>query len=118
VRVLKDVDFDLAHGEVHVLLGENGAGKSTLMKILSGAYTLDSGAIFLEGAKVNPAAFNPRSAEDARIISIYQNFHLVPHLSVVENLSLSRFAHRRGFIGWKDVYNFAREALGRIGFEV
>jgi ribose transport system ATP-binding protein len=118
VRVLRDVDFDLSRGEVHVLLGENGAGKSTLMKILSGAYTLDAGAIFLEGVKVNLAAFSPRSAEDAGIVSIYQNFHLVPHLSVAENLSLSRFAHERGLIAWKEVYDFAREALGRIDLQV
>jgi ribose transport system ATP-binding protein len=117
VRVLREVDFDLDYGQVHVLLGENGAGKSTLMKILSGAYTLDSGSIFLEGTRVNLAAHNPRSAEDAGIVSIYQNFHLVPHLSVAENLSLSRFAHRGGFIDWKEVYEHAREALARIGFE-
>ena len=48
VKVLKDVNFDLNSGEVHVLLGENGAGKTTLIKILSGAYTLDSGEILIE----------------------------------------------------------------------
>jgi ABC-type sugar transport system ATPase subunit len=46
VKVLKDVQFRLHEGEVHVILGENGAGKSTLIKILSGAYTLDSGKVF------------------------------------------------------------------------
>ena len=93
VGVLKGVDFDLEHGEVHVLLGENGAGKSTLMKILSGAYQLDSGAITLDGQPLDLSAYDPKSAEDLGIVSIYQNFHLIPHLSVAENLALPTFTH-------------------------
>ena len=91
VGVLKGVDFDLEHGEVHVLLGENGAGKSTLMKILSGAYQLDTGAIFLDGKQLDLTAYTPKTAEDLGIVTVYQNFHLIPHLSVAENLSLSTF---------------------------
>ncbi|HVP19304.1 MAG TPA: sugar ABC transporter ATP-binding protein, partial [Spirochaetia bacterium] len=118
VRVLKDVDFDLSYGEVHALLGENGAGKSTLMKILAGAYSLDSGSIELAGKPIDLSSHTPRSAEDAGIISIYQNFHLVPHLSVAENLSLPVFTRGGGFINWKRVYEHARDALGRIDFAV
>ena len=87
VHVLKGVDFDLHHGEVHVLLGENGAGKSTLMKILSGAYRLDSGSITLDGQPLDLTAYTPKTAEDLGIVTVYQNFHLIPHLSVAENLS-------------------------------
>ncbi len=112
VPVLKGVDFDLKRGEAHVLLGENGAGKSTLMKILSGAYSRDSGTILIDGAEL--AAHTPRSAEDAGIISIYQNFHLFPHLSVAENLAISRFARERKPIRWKDVFARAKDALARI----
>lgn len=101
VTVLNGVDFDLNHGEVHMLLGENGAGKSTLMKILCGAYTLDSGSISIEGRHVDLAGYDPRRAEDAGIVTVYQNFHLIPHLSVAENLSLGRFIHQRGLISWK-----------------
>jgi ribose transport system ATP-binding protein len=118
VRVLKGVDFELDRGEVHVLLGENGAGKSTLMKILSGAYSRDSGTIAVEGRSLSSSTHNPRTAEDAGIISIYQNFHLFPHLSVAENLTLSRLTRQRKFIRWKEVFAQAREALNRIDFDV
>lgn len=116
VRVLKGVDFDLKRGEVHVLIGENGAGKSTLMKILSGAYSRDSGIILIEGTKL--ATHTPRTAEDAGIISIYQNFHLFPHLSVAENLAISQFARERRLVRWKEVFAHAKEALARIDFGV
>jgi ABC-type sugar transport system ATPase subunit len=59
VPVLKDVNFDLYKGEVHALLGENGAGESTLIKILSGAYRLDSGTIILDRNKIGPAYSQP-----------------------------------------------------------
>jgi ribose transport system ATP-binding protein len=118
VNVLKGVDFDLNFGEVHVLLGENGAGKSTLMKILSGAYTLDSGEISVAGNRIDPSSHDPKSAEDAGIVTVYQNFHLIPHLSVAENLSLARFTHGHGFIRWREVNEHAREALGKIDFSV
>jgi ribose transport system ATP-binding protein len=118
VIVLKEVDFDLDFGEVHVLLGENGAGKSTLMKILSGAYTLDSGTITLAGKRIDLAAHDPKSAEEAGIVTVYQNFHLIPHLSVAENLSLTRFTRQSGLINWKAVHDHARQALAHIDFDV
>jgi ABC-type sugar transport system ATPase subunit len=118
VKVLKDVDLDLDYGEVHVLLGENGAGKSTLMKILSGAYKTDAGSIILDGQKLNLSAYDPKTAEDHGIVTVYQNFHLIPHLSVAENLSMPLFTRERGFIRWKDVYAHADEVLERIDYEI
>ncbi len=116
VSVLKGVDFALEHGEVHVLLGENGAGKSTLMKILSGAYTLDGGAVSIDGEAIDMAGFTPRHAEDRGIVTVYQNFHLIPHLSVAENLAMGLFTHGRGLIRWKDVYAHAAQVLDKINF--
>lgn len=118
VSVLKGVDFDLNHGEVHVLLGENGAGKSTLMKILSGAYTLDAGTISLDGQQLDLSDYNPRKAEDLGIVTIYQNFHLIPDLSVAENLSLDNFIHGRGLIRWREVNAHARKVLDQINFRI
>ncbi|MEK7766242.1 MAG: ATP-binding cassette domain-containing protein, partial [bacterium] len=83
-------------GEVHLLLGENGAGKSTLMKILSGAYRLDSGSIELDGAPVEIAS--PHHARALGISMMYQEMSLVPHLSAAENIFLGREPSRFGFV--------------------
>ena len=80
------VDFDVAAGEVHALLGENGAGKSTLMKILYGLYRQDEGQIFLNGEPV--AIHSPADAIRLGIGMIHQHFMLVPTLTVAENVAL------------------------------
>jgi ABC-type uncharacterized transport system ATPase subunit len=80
------VDFDLAQGEVHALLGENGAGKSTLMNILAGLYRPDSGTVMVHD---KPASFSsPRDAIGAGIGMVHQHFMLVPSQSVTENVLL------------------------------
>ncbi|MCY3786105.1 MAG: ABC transporter ATP-binding protein [bacterium] len=80
------VDFDLAAGEVHTLLGENGAGKSTLMKILYGMYRPEAGEIRLRGNRVS--IDSPSAAIEYGIGMIHQHFMLVPTLSVTENVAL------------------------------
>lgn len=80
------VDFDLAPGEVHALLGENGAGKSTLMSILTGLYRPDEGALSVQGRPVAFAA--PRDAIAAGIGMVHQHFKLVGPLTVLENIIL------------------------------
>jgi ribose transport system ATP-binding protein len=88
VRALHDVQFELAAGEVHALMGENGAGKSTLMKILAGVYTRDSGDILYNG---QPADFmGPRDAQAAGIGIVHQELHLMGHLTVAQNMFIGR----------------------------
>ncbi len=87
-RVLANdqVDFELAQGQVHALLGENGAGKSTLMNILAGLYRPDSGTVMVHN---KPVSFSsPRDAIDAGIGMVHQHFMLVPSQSVTENILL------------------------------
>ena len=88
VQALDKVDFNCRHGEVHALVGENGAGKSTLMKILAGAYRQDEGKIIVKGKEVSFSG--PREAQEKGITTIYQEFNLVPELTVAENLFLGR----------------------------
>ncbi len=88
VRVLVGADFDLVSGEVHAVVGGNGAGKSTLMKILEGVYSLDAGEIRVGGELVHFS-----SGLDARrngVAMIFQEFSLVPTLSVAQNVFLGR----------------------------
>ncbi|MCU0503287.1 MAG: sugar ABC transporter ATP-binding protein, partial [Anaerolineae bacterium] len=100
VRALHNVHMEVCRGEVHALLGENGAGKSTLMKILSGAYSRDSGQIYWEGRPIE--IHNPRGAQDLGIGIIYQEFNLVPQLSIAENVWISREPFRNRRLQWLD----------------
>ena len=88
VKALSDVSFDLRKGEVHILLGENGAGKSTLMKVLTGVYHPERGKIFLNGKETT--FHNPKDAQDKRIAIIFQEFNLIPNLTVAQNIFLGR----------------------------
>ncbi len=106
VRALDDVLFEIRPGEVHALMGENGAGKSTLMKILAGAYSADSGQIVLDGSPVTIAG--PQRAAELGINIIYQEFNLVPQLSIAENIYLGR-EPRKG-LGFLDQEKMRREA--------
>lgn len=93
VRVLDDVSFDCRAGEVHGLVGENGAGKSTLMRILAGAAAADAGEIRLGGEPLKLRG--PHDALARGIGIVYQEFMLVPNLSVAENLFLGVEPTRR-----------------------
>jgi len=86
IRALNHVDLDLYPSEVHGLVGENGAGKSTLLKILSGALQRDQGEIRINSTPVTIP--NPKASQDLGITVIYQDFNLVPHLSIARNIFL------------------------------
>ncbi len=93
VQALKDVSLSVHPGEVRALLGENGAGKSTLMNILSGVFSDYGGEIHIDG---RPASLrSPREAQHLGIAMIHQELHLVPELSVADNIFLGRELHTR-----------------------
>ena len=85
---LNDVSLSLQAGEFHALLGENGAGKSTLVKCILGYYHPDAGAVVLDGRE--QAIGSPRDARRLGIGMVYQHFTLVPAMTVLENLVMSR----------------------------
>lgn len=86
VRANDQLDLDLYSSEIHALLGENGAGKSTLMKILYGFYCSDSGQILFNGQVVD--IHSPNDARQRQIGMVFQDFNLIPALSVAENIAL------------------------------
>jgi len=111
------VDFDLATGEVHALLGENGAGKSTLMNIVYGLYKPDSGEILVKG---KPVTFT--SAKDAierGIGMVHQHFMLIPVMTVAENIVLGNEPVRNGvFLDERGAANRVRELAKTFNFAV
>jgi len=88
VRAVDDVSVKLYPGEVVALLGHNGAGKSTLMKMLAGAYPIDTGEVFINGEKAQIRT--PVDAQRCGIESIYQTLALADNLDAVANLFLGR----------------------------
>ncbi|WP_284946180.1 L-arabinose ABC transporter ATP-binding protein AraG [Acidisoma cladoniae] len=109
VKALKGVDLAVERGSVHALMGENGAGKSTLLKVLSGVNIPAAGTITLDGQTLTF-----RSAADALqagIAIIYQELHLVPALSVAENLMLGHVPRHMGFV---DRGALRRQVLGTL----
>ena len=116
VLALDGVDFDLHRGEVHVLLGENGAGKSTLIKMLSGAYRPDGGRILVDGQEIRIRS--AQDAERAGIATIYQEFNLVPDLTVAENIFLGRQPRRFGLVDRGRMEAAAQKLLTRVGLDI
>ena len=88
VLALNNVSIDFLEGEVHALLGENGAGKSTLIKAVAGAIDIDSGIIKINGHEYSK--MTPSLSRSLGVEVIYQEFNLVPTLSVAENIYLVR----------------------------
>lgn len=116
VKALDGVHLEVYEGEVHALCGENGAGKSTLMKIIAGAQPYTSGAMYLNEKKV--VFHSARDAEKSGIAMIYQEFNMVPELSVAENMYLGRLPVN-GFrkVDWDKLYNNAQDNLNHLGLK-
>jgi ribose transport system ATP-binding protein len=117
VTVLDDVDFELRAGETHALLGGNGAGKSTLMKILEGVYELDRGTVEIDGAPVG--LDGPQAARRHGVAMIFQEFSLVPTLTVAQNVYLTREDRTRaGLLDDRALERAAAELLDDLGVDI
>jgi ribose transport system ATP-binding protein len=113
IPVLSSVDLTVEQGEVHALVGENGAGKSTLMKILAGVHSADAGTIELDGRAVSFT--HPVQAQRAGVATVFQEFNLLPELTVAENVHLGREPRRRGRIDRRAMADGTAELLADLG---
>jgi len=111
VLALDNVDFEVRAGEVTALLGENGAGKSTLIKLMAGFYSPDRGEILVDGAPIHP---DPASAHRIGVATIHQDAHLVPAMSVAENIMLGRWPTQYGLLSVTRQRQLAAEALAKV----
>jgi ribose transport system ATP-binding protein len=114
VLALDRVNFQLLAGEVHVLFGENGAGKSTLISLLAGAQEPTAGEILVRGRPVH--LHSVHRARELGISAVFQDFSLVPQLTVEQNLFLGAEPRRHGFLDRKTLRREAKHMLDRLGF--
>ncbi|WES66611.1 L-arabinose ABC transporter ATP-binding protein AraG [Superficieibacter sp. HKU1] len=116
VKALSDISFDCYAGQIHALMGENGAGKSTLLKILSGNYAPTSGTLALQGKEV--AFSDTTAALNAGVAIIYQELHLIPEMTVAENIYLGQLPHKGGIVN-RSLLNYeARLQLEHLGLDI
>jgi ABC-type uncharacterized transport system ATPase subunit len=115
LTALKDVNFQLRSGQFHALLGENGAGKSTLVKCIMGYYHPDEGKILLNQHQVTIRS--PRDAQTFGIGMVYQQFTLIPNMTVLENLVISK-AKLDSLIDWQKEERQLAEFMEKMPFKV
>ena len=115
-KVLKNVQFELKHGEVHALAGGNGAGKSTLMKIMTGVYTHDEGKIFIDGKET--VIEKPLDAKEQGIAMIFQELSLVQTMTVAENIFLGAEIVKNGVRDVKKMNEKTSQILHRLGMDI
>jgi ABC-type sugar transport system ATPase subunit len=116
VRVLKDVQFEVRSGEVHVLAGENGAGKSTLIKILAGVHAEFEGRIEIAGREVRPKT--PPEANALGVAVIHQELSLIGSMSVADNIFLGRMPSRAGFVQDDEQQKNAAHWIRQLGLDI
>jgi ribose transport system ATP-binding protein len=114
VQALSDMHLNLRRGEVLAVVGENGAGKSTLMKLLTGIHEPDAGTFRLDGAPFEPR--DPKHALESGISIIHQEFNLMPHLTVAQNIMIGREPRKaRMFLSERALNRAAADLVDRLG---
>ena len=118
VQALDRVSLSIERGQIHALLGENGSGKTTLAKCLAGAHQPDSGQMLLEGVPVTLE--HPLDAVAHGVATIYQEFSLVPSLTVAENIFLGRPLKkpRTGLVDWERMRQHTTLTLQQLAIQI
>ena len=117
IQALQEVTIDLFEGEILGIVGHNGAGKSTLIKILSGAYSADTGKIYFRGQEVEIKT--PKDSKALGIETIYQHLALADNLNVSANVFLGReIKNRIGILDERSMENETRQMLDRLKLKI
>lgn len=118
VKALDDVTLTFKTGEIHALMGENGAGKSTLIKIITGIYRADLGAVYLDGKQVEMRSYRDAVEHDISMVS--QEIQVIPEATVAENIILDRIDRytKHGRIDWNQIFQDAKTYLDMVGLDV
>lgn len=116
IPALRAASLEVGEAEVMALVGQNGAGKSTLIKILTGAYRRDEGAVVFAGEGVSFSM--PAESQARGIATIYQEINLAPQRSVAENIYLSREPRRFGLIDRRAMRDGAAAVLRAFNLEI
>ena len=116
VHALRSVDFEVAPGEVHALIGENGAGKSTLGKVIAGVVIPQSGRIAIDGRPVT--IHHPLDAQRLGVGIIFQELDLFPNLTVAENIVIGNLKMEKGpWVRFRELDRFCRAFLDQVGLK-
>lgn len=117
VRALSGVSLDVRRGEVLALCGENGAGKSTFIKMLTGAETPSHGEIVFDGKTYK--SLDPMLSMELGIAAVYQEFSLIPFLSIAENIFYGReIKYKSGMLNLKEMYARAQKLFDDMGMNI
>ena len=117
VKALSDINLKIDAGELHAIVGENGAGKSTLMKILGGVYPGDTGEIFVMGKKVHIRSIS--DSHKAGISVVYQEFNVMPELTVAENIFVNRLPKKiPGVVDIKKLNKEAQDLIDSLDLDI
>ena len=116
VKALDGVDLEVRAGELHVLFGENGAGKSTLINVIAGTFAPDEGEFYFLGERIHD--LHPHRARMIGISPVFQEFSLVPSLTVEQNLFLGREMVSYGMINKRAMRQMAQKLIADLGFDL
>ncbi|MDZ4768074.1 MAG: amino acid ABC transporter ATP-binding protein [Chloroflexota bacterium] len=112
VTALKQVDLDIYHGEVVVIIGPSGSGKSTLLRCINRLETIDEGDVWVDGIQVNQPGTNINRVRE-EVGMVFQQFNLFPNLTVLQNIMLAqRIVRKRNE---HEATQVARALLDKVG---
>lgn len=113
VEALRNIDLEVAKGEMVAIMGPSGCGKTTLLNCLAGLDTIDDGDVFIQGDNLRDLTDNQRTAYRARHMGfVFQDFNLLPMLNAVENVELPMLVSR---VPTRKARSRALELLDRVG---